>query len=303
MGHLLQTVISKKAVLRFDFAADLPSVNADTTQLRQVVMNLITNASDAIGDKSGVIALRTGVMHADRHYLASTYVYEDLPEGDYVYLEVSDTGCGMDQATVEKIFDPFFTTKFRGRGLGLAAVLGIVRGHRGAIKIYSEPGRGTTFKVLFPCSGLAEGRAATPAIVDEGWRGTGTVLVVDDEESVRTMAKRALEHQGFDVLLAADGRQALEVFRERLQEVRAVLLDLTMPHMNGEEVFREMRLLRPNLRVVLMSGYNEQEVTNLFAGKGLAGFLQKPFRADDLLATIRQLLAGEGQPDYPTRPA
>jgi two-component system cell cycle sensor histidine kinase/response regulator CckA len=290
IAHLLQTVISKKAVLRFEFAPDLPAVNADATQVRQVVMNLITNASDAVGDKSGVIALRTGVMFADRKYLTTTHIPADLPDGYYAYIEVADTGCGMDPATLDKIFDPFFTTKFTGRGLGLAAVLGIVRGHKGAVKIYSELKRGTTFKVLFPCSDLPAVPAAAGAGDEAGWRGSGTILVVDDEEHVRGTAKRILEFLGFSVTLAADGREALAIFRQNPAAIRAALVDLTMPHMGGDELFREMRLVRPDARVVLMSGYNEQEVSNLFAGKGLAGFVQKPFRADDLLAAFRQAL-------------
>lgn len=296
IAHLLQTVISKKAVLRFEFASELPAVNADATQIRQIVMNLITNASDAIGDKSGVIALRTGVMYADRKYLTTTHIPVDLPEGYYVYLEVADTGCGMDKATLEKVFDPFFTTKFTGRGLGLAAVLGIVRGHQGAVKIYSEPKRGTTFKVLFPCSDLAVGQIAALAPVQSQWRGSGTILVVDDEDSVRATAKSILEHQGFEVMMAADGREAMLMFRQDPNRVKAVLLDLTMPHMSGEEVFRELRLLRPDISVVLMSGYNEQEVTNLFAGKGLAGFVQKPFRAEDLLVALHKATEADGPP-------
>jgi PAS domain S-box-containing protein len=245
--HLLQTVISKKAVLRFEFPPELPTVKADATQIRQIVMNLITNASDAIGDKSGVIAVRTGVTYADRTYLTTTHVPVNLPEGYYVYLEVADTGYGMDAATLAKIFDPFFTTKFTGRGLGLAAVLGIVRGHRGAIKIYTEPKRGTTFKVLFPCSGLAAGKPIALAPTHSKWRGSGTILVVDDEESVRATAKRILEFQGCEVMMAPDGREALMMFQKDPSKVKAVLLDLTMPHMSGEEVFRELRLLRPDI--------------------------------------------------------
>ena len=289
MAHLLQTVISKKAVLRFDFDANLPIIEADATQVRQVVMNLITNASDAIGEKSGVIALRTGVVHVDQYYLTTTYVPEKLAEGYYAFLEASDTGCGMDSATMEKIFDPFFTTKFIGRGLGLAAVLGIVRGHKGAIKVYSEPTRGTTFKVLFPASNRTEGTTEATSQAD-AWRGTGTILVVDDEETVRAVARKMLEKAGFQVLSANDGREGVDLFRQHIQEIAAVLLDLTMPHMNGVEAFREMRLLRSDVRVVLMSGYNEQEVINQFAGKGLAGFVQKPFRANELLAVLRRTL-------------
>jgi PAS domain S-box-containing protein len=291
MADLLQTVKSKKALLRFDFAAEVPAIEADATQVRQIVMNLITNASDAIGEKSGVISLRTGVLFADANYLQSTFVPEKLEEGIFVFLEVSDTGCGMDAETMEKIFDPFFTTKFTGRGLGLAAVLGIVRGHKGAIKVYSEPQRGTTFKVLFPVKD-AMAHPQTPAISPfESWRGQGTVLVVDDEETVRAVAKATLESVGFNVLLAANGREGLEKFRAHGNDIVLVLLDLTMPALGGAETFRELRVLRPALKIVLMSGYNEQEITNQFAGKGLAGFLQKPFRASELLSTVRALTA------------
>jgi CheY-like chemotaxis protein len=194
----------------------------------------------------------------------------------------------MDTATLEKIFDPFFTTKFTGRGLGLAAVLGIVRGHKGAVKIYSELKRGTTFKVLLPCSDLPAAPSAAAAPAESVWRGSGTILVADDEEHVRSTVKRILEHQGFSVLLAGDGLEALALFRRNPNAIRVVLTDLTMPHMSGEELFRELRLARPDIHVVLMSGYNEQQVSNLFAGKGLAGFVQKPFRVDDLVSAIRQ---------------
>ncbi|MFO0948815.1 MAG: response regulator [Planctomycetota bacterium] len=290
MAHLLGTVISKRAILRFDFMPNLPLIKADATQIRQVFMNLITNASDAIGDKSGIIAVRTGVMHTDDSYMSSTTTDDELTPGFYVFAEISDTGCGMDEATVSKIFDPFFTTKFTGRGLGLAAVLGIVRGHRGAIKVYSEPGRGTTFKVLFPC---AEGETVKEecSVHSMGpWNGSGTILVVDDDESVRAVARKTLEQRGFRVLIAPDGMEGVEMFAEHQENIVAVLLDLTMPRMGGVEAFRELRRIRPDVRTVLMSGYNEEEVANQFLGKGLAGFLQKPFRATELIRVIRQAI-------------
>jgi len=294
MGHLLGVSISKKVVLRYEFADNLPAVEADATQMRQVVMNLITNASEAIGDRSGAISIATGVMEAGREYLGGTYLDEDLPEGYYVFMEVADTGCGMDEKTRSKVFDPFFSTKFTGRGLGLAAVLGIVRGHGGAIKVYSELGKGTTFKVLLPCSErppqAAPAEGAEPA---ETRRDSGLLLVADDEEGVRTIAKRMLEGAGFTVLTAGDGRECVDVFRERADEIAAVLLDMTMPHMDGEETFRELRQIRPDVRVILTSGYNEQEATSRFTGKGLAGFIQKPYRYDDLLAKLREILRPE----------
>jgi len=292
MAHLLEISISKNAVLKFNFAENLPAVEADATQMRQVVMNLITNASEAIGERSGVISISTGAMECGRAYLAETYLNEQLQEGAYVYLEVSDSGDGMDEETTSKIFDPFFTTKFTGRGLGLAAVQGIVRGHGGAIKIYSELGKGTTFKILFPAASHPAEEMKREAAEIENWRGSGTVLVVDDEETVRTVAKRMLQTAGFDVLTTTDGREAVEVFREHADEITLVLLDMTMPYMSGEETFREIRRIKSDAPVILSSGYKEQEVTNHFAGKGLAGFIQKPYQYKTLVEKIRSILGG-----------
>ena len=292
MAHMLEISISKKAVLKYKFVEDLPAFRADATQIRQIIMNLITNASEAIGDRSGIISITTGAVDCDRAYLTESYLDEELPEGLYVSLEVADTGCGMDAETRAKLFDPFFTTKFTGRGLGLAAVLGIVRGHRGAIKIYSEPGKGTTFKVLFPAVDAEPRSVADRKPPDrEAWRGEGTVLLVDDEEAIRALGKRMLERAGFDVLTANDGRDAVELYREHGDQIVCVILDLTMPRMDGEEAFREMRRIRSDVCVIVSSGYNEQEVTQRFVGKGLAGFIQKPYKFNRLLDQVRQALA------------
>lgn len=291
MAHLLEVSVSKRAVLKYRFAPDLPLIEGDATQVRQVIMNLITNASDAIGDRSGVISITTGLMHADRAYLRTAYMDDDLPEGDYVFLEVADTGVGMDEATAARIFDPFFTTKFTGRGLGLAAVLGIVRSHRGAIKLYTEPGRGTTFKILFPVAGPSEPAApAASSTTGEPAPVPAAILVVDDDETVRTVSRRILEHAGYTVLLAAHGGEALQQYQAR-PEIALVLLDMTMPHMDGEEAFRELRRIDPSVRVILTSGYNEQDATERFAGKGLAGFIQKPYRPQELLAAVARVLS------------
>jgi PAS domain S-box-containing protein len=293
MAHLLEVSVSKRAVLKYHFAPDIPAIEGDATQVRQVIMNLITNASDAIGSRSGVISISTGMQYADRAYLAESYLDSDLPDGDYVYIEVADSGEGMDEDTRSRIFDPFFTTKFTGRGLGLAAVLGIVRGHHAAIKVYSEPGRGTTFKVLFPAASsatLPAPAAANPEPEPAGGLHRGTVLVVDDDETVRTVTRRILERAGFDVLLAADGVAALDVYRAN-PGIVLVLLDMTMPRMDGEECFRELRHLDPSVRVVLTSGYNEQDATTRFVGKGLAGFIQKPYRPADLIERVNALLS------------
>jgi len=293
MAHLLESGISKRILLKYDFAEALPAIEADATQLRQVVMNLITNAAEAIGDESGVITLSTSVMEADRAYLAQTFFDNELPEGRYVCLEVTDTGSGMDEATRAKIFDPFFTTKFAGRGLGLAAVLGIVRGHGGAIKVYGEPGKGTTFSVLMPCSDKLAEDVETYGGQAASWFGNGTVLVVDDEESVRSLARQVLEHAGLAVITAANGREGIQAYREHADEVIAVLLDMTMPDMSGEEAFGELRRVREDVKVILSSGYNEQEVTSRFAGRDLAGFIQKPYLATSLLEKLRGLIEAE----------
>jgi PAS domain S-box-containing protein len=288
MLHMLEVSISKKAVLRLTPHTSLPTIEADATQIRQVVMNLVINASEAIGDKSGVIAISTGCMECDHRYLSNVWLDENLSEGLYVYLEIADTGCGMDKETMAKLFDPFFTTKFTGRGLGMAAVLGIVRGHKGAIKVYSEPGRGTTFKILLPASSRAVTHVNDVQEIDL-WQGTGTVLLVDDEEIVRGIGSELLKELGFTTLTANDGREALEVFKSN-PDITLVILDLTMPHMDGEQCYRELRQLKPDIKVIISSGYNEQEVSQKFVGKGLAGFIQKPYRLSVLKDVIQQII-------------
>jgi len=287
MLHLLEVSISKKAILRLNLHDHLPTVTADATQMRQIIMNLVINASEAIGEKSGVIAVTTGYMDCDRSYLKDIWLDENLKDGLYVYLEIADTGCGMDKETIGKLFDPFFTTKFTGRGLGMSAVLGIIRGHHGAIKVYSEPGKGTSFKILLPASDkpteLFNGHN-----VNGNFKGSGTVLLVDDEESVRGIGVEMLKELGYTGITATDGRDALEQFKAH-PEICCVILDLTMPKMDGEQCFRELRLLRPDIKVIMSSGYSEQEVSEKFIGKGVAGFIQKPYKLSMLQDTMKNL--------------
>ncbi len=294
MVHLLGVSISKKVVIKYNFFSDLPSVMADATQMRQIVMNLITNASEAIAEVSGVVTLSTGVMDCDDEYLKGVVGDTDFhPAGQYVYLEVSDTGCGMDPETLNRIFEPFFTTKFTGRGLGLAAVLGIVRGHKGALRVYSEKGKGTTFKILLPAH-HQPAPGLTIAANDLGmWRSSGLVLLADDEESIRSMGRRLLERAGFEVVAAADGREAIDLYTRHKSKIRLVILDMTMPHLDGEACYRELRRIAPAVKVIMTSGYNEQDVVSRFVGKGLAGFVQKPYKAADLLPMVRKVLGEE----------
>ncbi len=293
MTHLLSVSISKKAIIKYNLYANLPMVKADATQLRQVVMNLITNASEAIGDRSGVIALTSGVMDCDDQYLQGAAGSGDnLASGQYVYLEVSDTGHGMDHDTLSRIFDPFFSTKFTGRGLGLAAVLGIMRGHKGCIDVDSELGKGTTFKMLLPVCEQPEETESHPGQQPGSWSGRGLVLLADDEETIRSMGRHILEKGGFAVLTAADGREAVEVFKQHLGKISLVVLDMTMPHLGGEACFKELRRLDPGVKVIITSGYNEQDIIGRFIGKGLAGFVQKPYSGSVLLPKIKELLGG-----------
>ncbi|MHC4563571.1 MAG: hybrid sensor histidine kinase/response regulator [Planctomycetota bacterium] len=292
MAHMLDVSISKKAALRFNLHEPLPAIDADAGQIRQIIMNLVTNASEAIGDKSGVISISTGAVDCDRDYLATTHLADDLTEGMYVTVEIADTGCGMDAETRAKLFDPFFTTKFTGRGLGMAAVLGIVRGHRGAIKIYSESTKGTTIRLLFPAVEADTSLPADGAAEEDVFVGEGTVLLVDDEEAVRATAKKMLERLGFSVLSAQDGQRAVDIFRKHADEIICVVLDLTMPVMDGEETFRELRLVRQDVRVIMSSGYNQQEVAQRFLGTGLSGFIQKPYTVAALADVLRAATDG-----------
>jgi len=289
MGDLLATSISKKVELRYAMAADLPAILADTSQLQQVVMNLVINASEAMEDREGHILLRTRLEVLRAEDLARIHALQELKPGPYVVLEAEDNGKGMDAATLERIFDPFFTTKLTGRGLGLAAMRGIVEGHRGGIKVYSEVGKGTLFKLYFPsCEAVEESQPR--AVASAPFQGSGRVLVVDDEADIRATASGILELMGFEVLQAEDGRHGLEIFQAHRREVRLVLLDLTMPRMDGAECLAALRLLEPSLPVLLTSGFSESECLGALGGQMATGFVQKPYRVETLVAKVTEIL-------------
>ncbi|MBK9796953.1 MAG: CHASE domain-containing protein [Holophagaceae bacterium] len=291
MSHLLEVSISKKVALRFLPQEGLGALMGEASQIQQVVMNLVTNASEAIGDAEGIVSIRTGARTFSRAELLREFPGQPMEPGGFLTLEVSDTGQGMPPEVLSRIFEPFFTTKFTGRGLGLAAMQGIVRGHKGGIRVYSEVGKGSTFKLVFP-AGEGMTVEAQSAAREEDWTGSGTILVVDDEEGVRMVAAELLRSMGFEILMAADGLEALGKFKASQVPIRAVLMDLTMPHLDGVETFRELRHLDPHCRVVLTSGYNEQDAIQNFTGKGLAAFVQKPFLRGDLLRAMQVALEG-----------
>jgi len=289
MCGLVQPSIPKKIKLSFELDPDLPAVQADRGQMQQVFMNLVINAAEAIGNDEGEILVRTRVKEVDEPYLRLHPEATAMQPGSYVCLEVRDTGSGMDEATKARIFDPFYTTKFTGRGLGLAAVAGIVRGHGGAITVTSAPAKGTVFTVLFPTVARVVKESPVEAR-SEGLPVPGVVLVVDDERAVREMAKKALERQGYEVLLADSGLAALDTFRNYVGKIALVILDLSMPNMGGEEALPELRKIRPDVRVVVSSGYSESETMILFHEQRVAGFIQKPYTLRDLAEKVNAVI-------------
>jgi two-component system cell cycle sensor histidine kinase/response regulator CckA len=289
MSDLLNVSISKKVELVYELGTSLAAIECDSTQVRQIIMNLIVNASDAMGDEQGQVTLRTGVRRCRTGELIDVGGSEPHPEGDYVFLQVQDTGCGMDASTRSRIFDPFFTTKFTGRGLGLAALMGIIRSHRGAVTVDSTPGSGTIFTVYFPASSLPLPPAAVADATDElPWTGSGIVLVADDEDVVREVACSMLKALGYTCLTACNGREAVDIFKERHADIRAVLLDLTMPELSGHEVFAEIRMISSDMPVIISSGYSKgTETTDFETDTGKTTFLQKPYQFSALTQTFR----------------
>ena len=269
----------------------LPRIAADPSQLQQVVMNLILNGAEAIVGRAGTVKVTTRARQVQRGSLDVLQpTGEPLPSGLYVELRVEDDGAGMDVDALPRIFEPFFTTKTTGRGLGLAAVQGIVRGHRGGIRVESTPGRGTVFTLLFPASREAQPEPAATATEAAG--PDGLVLVVDDEPAVLDTIASILDEAGVPWAAASDGEAAVRLFRERAAHVQLVLLDLSMPGLSGEDTFEALRQIDPAVRVLLSSGYSEAEATRRFVGRGLAGFLQKPYRPGALIESVRRALGG-----------
>jgi len=291
MISLLRISVSKSIELKLVPFRPLPAIEADASQIRQVLMNLITNASDAIGSRPGLIVISTSVVVAGPDYFKNAYLADpDVLPGSYVCVEVDDTGCGMPIETMAKIFDPFFTTKFTGRGLGLAAVLGIVRGHKGAIAVYSEVGKGTTFRVHFPASNSAASTAALEAVRVDFSQNSGLILVVDDEAANRELMSDMLRATGYQTILACDGEECMQKLVPALHTIAGVVLDATMPRKSGLETYQEIRQLKPDLPVLVVSGFSEEIVSLGFEHQRLTHFLQKPFAQSQFLAAVRSAL-------------
>ncbi|MFH0960208.1 MAG: PAS domain S-box protein [Pseudomonadota bacterium] len=297
----LELRVSRNVTLNLESYNTLPPIKGDADQIQCLVTNILVNASEAVGDKDGEVRLSTGVIDCDAEYLSRSRLEEKPEPGRFVFLEVTDTGCGMDDRTQHRLFDPFFSTKFWGRGLGMAKVMGITKGHRGAIIVESEIGKGTTIRVLFPVSkeaqessvhvvDVVETKAPAPDTVNQ----RKIILVVEDETSVRDVTVKFLEVFGYDTIIAVDGEEGVRVFRERLNEIDLVMLDFKMPKMNGVEVFGELIRIKPDVKVILCSGYSEDAVIEIFPGQRPAGILHKPYNMADLKGELERLLGTEG---------
>lgn len=287
-AQLFQVALHKNTSLVMNLAEGLPSLRADHSQLQQVIMNLVINGSEALGGRPGTVVVRTCLFQASEAFISACRVGSECPPGTYLLLEVADTGHGMTEEVLSRIFDPFFTTKFTGRGLGLAAISGIVRSHGGALAVHSTPGKGTTFQVLFPPTEAPEPPPTPP--LDLSWRSTGRALLVDDDMTIRLAGGSVLEHLGFEVDTASDGLQAVQKATAPDADHRFMLIDLTMPNMDGPSAFRLIREKLPLLPVLFMSGYSDQQVQNLFEAGGPVAFLEKPFTISGLIAKLRPLL-------------
>ncbi len=300
MTDLLKVSTPKNVRVNFQLTPGLPLLEGDPVQIRQVILNLLTNAAEAIGDqRPGSVSIRTDSCVLDTDSVDSLYSGQDLEPDEYVRLEVSDNGCGMSPETVSKIFDPFFTTKFAGRGLGLAALRGIVRGHRGGIRIFSREEEGTVFTLIFPARGRAAevaNQPPAPELTLPKLKRT-SVLIVDDEEGLRTLMAIALEDVGCRVFQASDGEEGMAQFRRHGHEIDVVVLDLTMPRMGGDEMFRRIRASHPAIPIILCSGYTQEDISHQFDGLGLSAFIEKPFAPSELIERIGAVLAEAHAPE------
>ena len=296
-AEILGMGIPTTVTLELSLSQELPAMKGDEAQIQQVVMNLITNAAESTNGQSGTVKITTGAQNCDEHCLTTSLLDERSAPGRYVYLEVSDTGCGMNQETLDRLFDPFFTTKFTGRGLGMSAVRGVIKAHHGALFVESEPGKGTTFRVMFPAvvpvqplaiQGLVTQPVKNNPIENEAL--SGLALVVDDERAVQRVCAKMASLCGFTVIKASDGLEAVSIFREHADEIDVVLMDLVMPNMDGIAAMNEIFSIRPDARVIISSGFNKEELSDRITGQAPSGFIRKPYNINLLEAELRKVM-------------
>lgn len=287
---LLEIVATKRATIKLNLEPNLPPVTIDALEAQQILVSLVANSAEALGEHGGTISINTGAAYCERDLLTTIVNGQDLPEGLYVFVEVSDSGCGLSEDAIARMFEPSFTTKPHGRGLGLATVKEIIQANAGAISVESTLGRGAKVRVLLPVSRNFLQDTPTGKTSANEWHGAGTILVVDDEETIRAIAKDMLERCGFKVITAQDGQEGVDLFKRNIADIAIVVLDMTMPNMCGQDALREMRYFRADIPVILSSGYPEQEAIARFPGETFAGFIQKPYKTADLVAIMHAAL-------------
>ncbi len=291
---MLKSTLPQNAVIKTDLSAEIPLIEGDASQLRQVVMNLIINASEAIGAKQGEVNVSLARIKVKPHKSYEDYHGKAIPPGEYVCLEVTDNGCGMDEATKWRIFEPFYTTKFTGRGLGMSAVLGIIKSHAGTLQLFSQPGQGTTFKVYLPALTSETDRDEVQAVAVPAtpWQGSGTILLAEDEAQVRYIAKEMLQMFGFTVLEAVNGKEALEIYLKNTAVITLVVTDMGMPVMDGYELIHQLKILNPELPIIVSSGYGDADVTSRIGSDNIAGIINKPYNMNKLQEVLKSAVEG-----------
>ncbi len=292
MVKMLKSTLNQNAVITLNISHNIPVIKGDASQLRQIVMNLVINASEAISDAQGEIRVSLATATIIAGQSKKDHLGKTIPAGQYVCLEVSDTGCGMDEDTKQRVFEPFYTTKFTGRGLGMSAVLGIIAAHMGSLQLFSQPGQGSTFKVYLPVqiSDSVEYQSHQHAASSAAWQDSGTVLLVEDEEQIKFIARIMLIKLGFTVIEASNGKEALELYSENAADITLVITDMGMPIMDGYALFRELKKLNPLLPIIISSGFGNSVVTSMIAREDIAGLVGKPYNFDQLRDVLKMVL-------------
>ncbi len=291
MVSMLKATINPNVTILSDLPANIPFITGDASQLRQVVMNLIINASEAIGEEQGNVHVSLTKRAVIAGQAESDHLGNIIMPGTYVCIEVADSGCGMDDETKQRIFEPFYTTKFSGRGLGMSAVLGIITAHKGALQLASQPGQGSTFKLYLPVQTVEPlGESSLQQASSAPWTGGGTILLVEDEEQVVLIARTMLQALGFTIIEACNGREALELYQKNAAEITLVVTDMGMPVMDGYALFRELKMLNPKLPIIISSGYGETVVTSRIPREEIAGLVSKPYSFDNLRDVLKSVV-------------
>jgi PAS domain S-box-containing protein len=292
MLGMLKSSLPQNVTIKPYLSGDIPPIVGDASQLRQVAVSLIMNASEAIGEEQGNIRVALTKTNISAGQPEKDYADQAIPTGQYLCMEVTDTGCGMDDETKRRIFEPFYTTKFVGRGLGMSAVLGIITSHKGALQFTSQPGHGTTFKVYLPVQNGESSVESLQQTTPSDWRGRGTILLVEDEPQLITVARTLLESLGFLVIEASNGIEAIEKYRKNAADIIMVVTDIGMPLMDGYELIAELKKLDPALPVIVSSGFDDKAVTSKIPPEDIAGLISKPYRFDQLREVLRGVVGG-----------